>query len=93
MEDPDDDWLKPREKPDWRLAGKGIWTLSLSTGDKATVTPQDPGTLKAPGWVATVCKNGKTKKPRVFASHSKAIAWAEREIYGRPTAWDRLKSV
>lgn len=88
MEDPDDDLLVAPEKPDWRREGKGVWAVRLSNGNYATVTYNDP----LENWRAEVLRDNKTRS-KVLKNFNRCVAWAERELFPRRTAWDRIKSV
>jgi hypothetical protein len=89
MNDQDDDLPGAREKPDWRRGDKGVWVVRLPNGDRATVTYSE----EWENWIAEVYLNGKTKKSRPIKDFQKCLAWAERALFPRPTAWDRIRSV
>lgn len=89
MNEPDEDLFpEPQEKPDWRRESKGIWAVRLPNGDAATVSYSDP----MGSWRADVLRNGK-KTTRSNKDFNKCVAWAQRELFPRPTAWDRIRAV
>lgn len=82
----EDDLPGAQEKPDWRREGQGRWTITLPNGHAAAVSYDEK-------WQAVVSMDGKAKVSKLFTDFNKCIAWAERELYPRPTAWDRIKAV
>jgi hypothetical protein len=81
----EDEWPLLREKPEWRReGGKGRWVLRLATGDHAVATFDDTS------WRVEVIRSGKVPKAKSFKDFQKACVWGEKELVGRPTAWERL---
>jgi hypothetical protein len=86
----DDDTLPGATgKPDWHNEGQGRWIVTLPNGHTGVVG----FTASNEKWQAVVSMDGKTKASKLFNDFKRCIGWAERELYPRPTAWDRIKAV
>lgn len=74
------------EKPDWHRKGQ-TWVIRLPNGDHGTIS------YDGDGWTAMVVRDRKVRVSRVYKVFARAIAWSNKELFPRLTAWDRVKAV